>query len=1072
MAKIRGVTHIVWGLFFLTGFSGLLYEVLWTRELTVVFGNTVAATSTVLAAYMGGLALGSFIFGRIADRVRKPLLLYGALEAIVAASALLFPLVLHASVPLLQGLYRSGHVNLLYSVRFLIAFLFLFIPTGAMGGSLPALGRLLARVESAGRILSFLYGVNTLGATLGTFCAGFWIIPAMGLSGALWTAVALNVAVAVASVLVSRWTPPLEQPVQASTQGREARSGGDPGDRLIFRLTLSAFLVSGALALALEVLWTRSLLLVFGSTVYSFTAMLGVFLGGLALGSAVFGLFVNRFEKPLWALGLVEGGIALVTLISISRVNGLPSAFLDGLIAHGFTWDSYMVQKLLIAAGILLPVSFLFGATFPIVARIEVSREDRIGSQVGLLYAFNTVGAIAGSLLAGFVLLPALGLQRSLTLVALLALALGVLLLLVRPRGTPLLPRLAGGALLAALGIGAALALPKWDEKILSAGVYFRPRTYLSPDGKKNVMDQVLGDLTVLKYLEGVTETGAVVETPVSRMFLVDGKVEAATDYVDMRLQRLMGHLPMLFAPRLGKVINIGLGCGITLGSLKVHPAQEIHCAELEPRILDTARYFAEQNHHVLDDGRLKVIINDGRNHLLLTGEKYDVITSDPFEPLVGGAASLYTEDHFRNGKARLTESGIFCQYLPMYQLSPADFQMIIRSFCRVFPHVSLWYTGIDTILLGSVEPHTTDVATLRQRMALPGVRESLEEVGCSDPVQLLQNFVMDPTKVAEVSGAGPVNTDGHPYIEFSAPRSHLVDTTPMNLEWLRARYRPGDLPLRMAGEEEKLAAEKAEKLGALIMEGSLARLRGRYEEAMAPFRKALALDPKNRTALFELCAADNLAAALLINQGKLQDAKLLLDEALATGEQELGTLTNFASWAFHSGDSASAEAFLKKALALNPRVPDLNHKMAVCLLQLGRPDEALPFAEKAVTINPRMTAARLTLADISAAQGDVAGAAREYASVLDGGFPEATAGDWLTLGTLQARSNDWGGAAAAFRKAARVAPSDPRGWYNLARVLRVQGDRTGSDEAVAKARTLAPAQVEQWLKADNILGP
>ena len=907
MTKMRGVANVVWGLFFLTGFSGLLYEVLWTRELTVVFGNTVAATSTVLAAYMGGLALGSYVFGRMADRVRKPLLLYGALEALVAASALLFPVVLHASVPLLQGLYRSGHLHSLYAVRFLIAFLFLFIPTGAMGGSLPALGRLLARVDDAGRTLAFLYGVNTLGATAGTFAAGFWIIPELGLSGALWVAVVLNLAVAGASVLVSRWTPPLEKWARASAQDPRAKSAGDSSDRLVIRLALSAFLVSGALALALEVLWTRSLLLVFGSTVYSFTAMLGVFLVGLALGSAVFGLLVNSFEKPLWALGLVEGGIALVTLVSISRVNGLPSAFLDGLIAHGFTWDSYMVQKLLIAAGILFPVSFLFGATFPIVARIEVSMEDRIGSQVGVLYAFNTLGAIAGSLLSGFVLLPALGLQRSLTLVALLALALGVLLVLVRPRGTPLLPRLAAGVLLAALGIGAALLTPPWDQKILSAGVYFRPGTYLSPDNKHNLIDQALGDLKVLDYIEGVTETAAVVQTPYGRMFLVDGKVEAATDLVDMRLQRLQGHLPMLLAPRHGKAINIGLGCGITLGSLKVHPLKELQCVELEKDIQRTAKYFAEQNHHVLDNRRLKIIINDGRNHLLLTDQKYDVITSDPFEPLVGGAASLYTEDHFRNGKARLTEGGIFCQYLPMYQLSPEDYRMIVRTFCRVYPHVTFWYTGTDTILVGSQTPQKISLAELSSRMAIPEVKESLADIGITDPVQLLQTFVCDPGKLPEISGRGRVNTDRHPYVEFSAPRSHLANTNPKNLAWLLASYHPEDLPLDLSSEEAVQAAQKAKALGRLVMEASLSRFESRYAEALASARQARELDPKNEAVLFEVAVSANSLAARLIDSGHLQEATVLLDEALATGQLPLLIYGSYATLAFHAGEPQAA---------------------------------------------------------------------------------------------------------------------------------------------------------------------
>jgi spermidine synthase len=897
--------------------------------------------------------------------------------------------------------------------------------------------------------------------------AGFYLLPQLGLAGTLASAVALNAVVALAAILLGLFGRTEVRVKEIPSNGEGHREPLPARERLV----LWAFLVSGALALALEVLWTRSLLLVFGSTVYSFSTMLAIFLLGLALGGAAMGSLADRLKYPTLALALVEMAIGAITLVSVARINGLPSAFLDGLIRTGFTWGSYMGQKALIAGGILFPVAFLFGATFTLVAKVEVFRERGVGGQVGLLYAFNTVGAILGSLGAGFVLLPWLGLQRSLTLVALCAFGVGAVLFAsgAWPIRRSLRAALAAGLVLAG-GLGATL-VPSWDTRVLSAGVYFHPNTYLSPDGKQNLIDQVLGSLRVKEYVEGLTETAAVVDTPISRMFLVDGKVEASTRFDDMRLQRLQGHLPMLLTPRHGKAINIGLGCGITLGALKVYPLDSFQCVELEKKILNTARAFSEANHSVLDDPRLQIILNDGRNHLLLTDEKYDVITSDPFEPLVGGAASLYTEDHFRNGKARLTKGGLFCQYLPMYQLSPDDFRMIIRSFCRVYPHVTFWYTGIDTILVGSNEPQIIDLKELRRRMAIPGVRESLAGIGITDPAHLLQTFVCDPGKLPEIEGPGLLNTDRNPRIEFSAPRSHLVNTTPMNLRWLMANRHPEDLPLDRTNPEAGAVAEKASAVGILVMEASLGRFESRYPDALEAGRKARAIDPANRAVLYEIAASDNLLADRLLAQGKGDEAKPLLDEALASGEQPLDTFVGLATWAFNSNKPEEARGFIENALVLNPAVPDVVLKMALCLKELGRTQEAMAWCNKALALNPKLLQARFTKADLCIALGDQPGALAVYRDLVGSSPGDMLGQDWLAYGELLAGKNLFPEARKALDRAVALTPNDPRAWYTLARVAKLQGDRAAAQAALNRASALAPEAVKSWLTHDPILG-
>ncbi len=1069
----------VTALFAVTGFTGLVYEVLWNRILTLTFGNTVVATSTVLAAYMAGLALGAFLVGRIADRVRNPLFLYAALECLVGLFALLLPSALAFALPLLRALYRSHHLTLLGFTRFFVAFFFLLLPTSAMGGTLPALGRLLARVENAGKTLALLYAINTIGAVAGTLASGFWVIPSLGLRATMWSMVLINLAVALSATLlawrISRHSSANRDNVREVSQLRAREAAGQPAalpialSRATYRLVLWAFFASGGIALALEVLWARSLLLIFGSTVYAFTSMLAVFLFGLFLGSVLLGLVIDRIDHPVLVLGLVEAAAGFLTLLSVSWVNLLPSLFIDGFLLLGVQWRSWLALKFLISAIVLLPVSIFFGAAFPLVTRMQVTKQERLGSQVGVLYSFNTMGAITGALLAGFVLLPALGLQRSLMAAALCAIVVGALLTLTIEAGGSFRTRLLLSLSLAATGLLTAWTTPTWNRTLLSAGVYFLPRAYISADGTQNILKEAIGDLRVLTYLEGTTETAAVIQTPRNRLFVVDGKVEATTGPVDMRLQRLQGHLPMLFAPRMDRALNIGLGCGITLGSLKVYPLKELKCVELEKNILGAARFFAAQNRDVLDDPRLKIILNDGRNHILLTDEKYDVITSDPFEPLIAGAASLYTEDHFTNGKTRLTPGGIFCQFLPLYQLSLDDYRMIVRSFCHSFPHVTLWYTGTDTVLMGSETPHKTTLDELERRMALPGVKESLEEIGISNAVQLLQTFVMDPSILPEVKN-GPINSDNHPHIEFSAPKSHLGLSKGLNLRWLIDHYRPEDMPLDLSTREALATASRARAIGLLAMQGASARFLGRPEESLAIFRKARSLDPTNRTVLCEIALSANDLAALFMQNGKTGDAQAVLDEALSTEEDRLDTFENLALLAHMTGRPQMALDYLLEIHRASPGIPDINVKIASCLQDLGRPEEATWWCDKALVLNPELFEGRRMKARLNSVTGKHQQAAVLFEDLASSHADDLSATDWFYYGVSLSILQRWKEARIAFTRCTHLDPHDPRAWYNAARSAAAAGDARSAREALSKAKSLAPSEVEAWLKGDPAL--
>jgi len=453
----------------------------------------------------------------------------------------------------------------------------------------------------------------------------------------------------------------------------------------------------------------------------------------------------------------------------------------------GFNWTGDIAARVVVSAALMILPTLLFGSTFPLVVALEANRLDTLGRRLGTVYAANTLGAIGGSLVGGFVLLPWLGMQRSQQALAVLLVLVGAAVLLGARQWTPR-ARWASAAGLFAGTILAVSASEPWNQKLLSLGVFFTPQAYITPD-KRLTLAKELGQDRLLYYREGRTSTVAVLlKEGTHKSFRVDGKPEMSTLPVNLRLGRMMKHLPMLLHPKPRVVLNIGLGSGMTVAAVAAHPAEQIDVAEIEPLVSNAARLFAEEHYHVLDDRRVHLIFNDGRNHLLLTDRRYDVITPDPIEPSVAGAASLFTVDHFRIARSRLAPGGIMCQFLPLYELEPREYQSILRSFAAAFPHVTVWWTGDDTFLIGSEEPITIDFARLATQVQDPSVRNDLDDVGLADPYRLLATFLFALKPGDPPTTDAPLNTDNHPYVEFTSPKRRWMPTVKANHEELLRR--------------------------------------------------------------------------------------------------------------------------------------------------------------------------------------------------------------------------------------------------------------------------------------------
>jgi spermidine synthase len=769
-------------LFFFSGAAGLVYEVTWARSLGLVFGASHLAVATVLGVYMGGQALGAALFGPRVDRARRPLRLFGLLELGVAASAVAF-LGLMRIYPAVYGplarLADDGSGLYLTVVRTAFAVAALLVPTTLMGGTLPALVRFVARTEDdAGGQLSSLYAFNTFGAVTGVLAAGFVLLAAVGVTSTLLLAAATSAAVGIAALLLDRRAVALEAPAPAAPPHPVADAPPPDASALVARLTLAAIGVSGFCALGYEVLWTRMLTLVVGTSVHSFAIMLVAFLAGIGIGSHAFAVLARRRRGVARGAALafagtqVAIGVAALTVTVLMR--DLPTTAQRVQDALAGVSDTEFAARLVASAGVafayMFTPAFFMGFAFPAAATIwSAGRRDR-GRAVGRVLSVNTVGAILGAVVSGFVLVNAFGIERSLHMLVVLNVAAGlcVAAAVVLP-GRRVVAGIAAVAAAVLVARGAFSAWGRvWDRK------YFATYTNntRSVESPEQLRDR-LRDVDVLYYHEGVNETVSVIRPKGSiQTFIVNGRPEASTALMDVQLQRTLGHLPMLLHPDPRRVFVLGTGTGMTLGSASIHPEVErLVLGEIEEGMLGVARSFADWNSHVLDDPKLSVVLNDGRNFLATTREQFDVISADPIHPWSGGAGYLYTREYFRSVSDRLAPGGIACQWLPLYELDVTDVKTVVRTFAESFDHVMVWLTYYDAVLVGAKAPIVVDEAALARRMAVPAIRADLAPVQMGTPEDLLSFFVMGTSGARAFGRGGDVNTDDNLVLEFSAPR-------------------------------------------------------------------------------------------------------------------------------------------------------------------------------------------------------------------------------------------------------------------------------------------------------------
>lgn len=781
---------LIYFIFFLSGASALVYEIVWARYLSLVFGGSHLAVTTVLTVFMTGLALGSYFIGNRVDNRKHLLRLFGFLELGIGFCALIFAGLMKVYPPVYVKLAQIAPESIIYltSIRITFAVIALIVPTTLMGGTLPVLTAFTARLmKGAGIRLSFLYGCNTIGAVSGAAATGFVMLRNFSMGKTLLFAMVINTTVGLTALFLQNRTTATPLEPLPTLIAAEVPSNSE--NLLPFKLILWGVGVSGFCAMAYEVLWGRILSIAIGASTYGFTLLLMAFLTGIGAGSTAYGLFCRfqskiRYKGPtspyrsVAFFGVVQLIIGATALLATAQFRHLPGyvAFLHecflGYFAGSDQFQIVQLANFALAFSIMFVPAFFMGIAFPLAGTIHCRYQNLVGRAVGEILSYNTIGAILGAAVSGYLLIYLFGIQRSLQIIILINLGYGLIVLasIVEGRKLPLL---------AALVSLAALALPifvpnvwmLWETKLYAVYQSNKPEEY----GTDAELQEVVANMDVRFYAEGTQSIVSSVQSADTLFFITNGRVEASNAHHDMQCQYVLGHLPMLMHPDPRKVFVLGTGSGMTLGAVSVHPGVEkITLAEIEPNVLGVARTFGIDNHYILNkpDPRLKIVFNDGRNHLLTTKDRFDVITADPVHPWFSGAGYLYSNEYFRLAAQRLNPGGIICQWLPLYELTGADLRSVVRTIRENFAYTMIWVTHYDAEIIASNSPIIIDEQVLEKRISTSEIRGDLRQIKMGSAENFLSFFVMGTEGSKKYSKGGKLNTDDNLYLEFSAPRS------------------------------------------------------------------------------------------------------------------------------------------------------------------------------------------------------------------------------------------------------------------------------------------------------------
>ncbi len=927
--------------FFLSGVNGLIFEIIFRRLLFLSIGVTHYSVGVVLTVFMAGLGIGSIIFGKKADKVKNSFRLYGILEiGIGFFGILLIGICRYLDLMYVFFTHLSGSpASKNIFIKIFMSAVLLFPMTTLMGGTLPVLGKVFLRPEDiSGASLGFLYGINTLGGVTGTLGSTFILLGVLGTSLTMLIFSILSACIGIVAFYLAE-TAGKHLKKRHNPQAVSTRKPAGLKLHKLHVITLTAFFVSGFVGLSVEVYWIRILAYVVGSHGYAFGIILAAFLSGIGLGSLFISRLVDRVKSQTVWLGIFQvfvGISVLITSFLLFKVRG-PAGFLIQK-----TWDSWQVfivmQMLLLFFLLILP-TFLMGSLFPFVMSILTGTYKTLGTSVGTAYSINTLGCIFGAFFSSFIFIQLAGISSSLKISIFLSILSGLVLFFFSHEKKPL--RTAG-----LVGGFSALIL----VFILPVG---GPLQHLGPNER------------LIFYKEANSATVSVREDDEgNRMLSINGLDEVPVDPSSLLTFRVLAHLPLLLHPDPKEVMVLSLGGAITTSSVATHDIRNIDAVELCPQVVQAAGYFDQWNRGVLNDPRLNIMIQDGRNFLLVTGRKYDIITADATHPWSADSWILYTDTFYMLVRSRLAEGGIFCQWVPLHYMAENDFKCILRTIRSVFPHLSVWYTGSYVVVLGSEKSIGVDIEALETRMKKSAVHEDLHSVGIDSPAVLFSLYLLSDDAIDRFVGNGPLNTDNRAYLEHSAARCFGRETTPENLFALKQAHESA-YGRKNTGKylRNTVVTQGVDVMSLLspflqarenMMMGRIQTYYGNFSQSLEYYKKALKLAPQDGISRIFFNDAVKTLSAHIATQGdglrRTGDIKKALDaysHAISLNPSEPRAHNGVGLLLYDEGKYPMALEQFEIALRDKPNQVQIRYNKVLTLLKLGDTDEAEKEIEK-----------------------------------------------------------------------------------------------------------------------------
>ncbi len=729
---------------FLSGTAALIYQIIWIREFSLVFGVHIFSVSAVLTTFMAGLAIGSYFIGKLADTIKNVILLFVSIEIIIALFGIFFnPILQFATKYYLIPDYSAQQGYFLsHTVRFIISFLILIVPTTLMGGIIPLLSKLYVnQISTVGKNISLLYGLNNIGALLGAFLAGFVLIRLAGVQNSIYAAAGLNILNAlVAIAFIKNWhaVPVVENPEADKTENIKPNR--------LQRIALMVFAIEGFTTLAYEIIWTRILQeFAYEKTVYFNTAIILSFIAGLGIGSLVIKNRIDKFKNPYKTLSQIQVLIGISTFF-IFIVFLITSPFIHNIRFTANTWASLALMEYGYYFLLLLLPAVFMGMTFPLMAVIYNQSLRSLGRKMGIIGFLDTIGSVLGSLLAGFMLIPLLGTFHSLMLIILINILAGLWLRNTFQRG-----RRNKFVIAATISLW-LIVLISMPDSVLHKG-----RSLFYPNEE------------VIAYEEGLSANVAIYEEDEQHLALaINGAKTAFSNIQDLKVHKMLAYVPLVHAKNADNALVIGYGMGVTTNELLKSGINNVEIAELSPEVVNlSSKYFSFLLDAAPNDNKPKLILEDGRSYLFRTEKKYDIITSNAIHARLG--VNLYTREFYEIAKSRLAEGGVVCQWLPTNWLEEDEFKSLIQAFYEVFPHSQLWFiTRGHCLLVGGNKPAGDLFSHVKKIYGNSQIRKSLYDVEISNASQFLSHLFINHQMMDTLLHDVPVNTDNYPLVEFS----------------------------------------------------------------------------------------------------------------------------------------------------------------------------------------------------------------------------------------------------------------------------------------------------------------